>query len=129
MTRIVNPGTGELVAEVDDATPELLDTAVRRAPEAFGGWARLSYTDRGAPPHEGAGAFAWLLDRVELFVRRYVVLDDSQAAAAALWVAHSHAVDAARATPYMHISSAEPESGKTRLLEVASSSSGSRCRP
>jgi Protein of unknown function (DUF3631) len=35
-----------------------------------------------------------------------------------LWQAHTHAVDAANVTPYLHVRSAEPESGKTRLLEV-----------
>jgi hypothetical protein len=47
-----------------------------------------------------------------------VVLTDDQGAAVALWVAHTHAFDAAIATPYLWISSAEMESGKTRLLEV-----------
>jgi hypothetical protein len=36
----------------------------------------------------------------------------------ALWVVHSHAVDAADCTPYLSITSAEKRSGKTRLLEV-----------
>jgi hypothetical protein len=58
------------------------------------------------------------LDDVVAFVRRYVVLTAAQAAAAALWVAHTHAFAAAEATPYLAISSAEPISGKTRLLEV-----------
>jgi Protein of unknown function (DUF3631) len=60
-----------------------------------------------------------LLDAVELFLRRFVVLTDAQAAAAALWVAHSWAIAAAHATAYLHVTSAEPECGKTRLLEVA----------
>ena len=59
-----------------------------------------------------------LLDALELFVRRFVVLDEAQAAAVALWVAHSWAIEAARATPYVWVTSAEPECGKTRLLEV-----------
>ncbi len=59
-----------------------------------------------------------LLDLVELFIRRYVVLDEAQATAASLWTAHAHAVEAAHATPYLFVTSAEPESGKTRLLEV-----------
>lgn len=59
-----------------------------------------------------------LLDVVELFVRRFCVIDDAQAAAVTLWAAHTHAIDAAMATPYLYASSAEPESGKTRLLEA-----------
>jgi hypothetical protein len=58
------------------------------------------------------------LHQVEKFIRRFVVLTDDQATAVALWVAHTHAFAAAIATPYLCISSAEMESGKTRLLEV-----------
>lgn len=61
---------------------------------------------------------AALLDDVRAFIRRYVVLDDAQADAVALWAAHTHALDAAEATPYLVITSAEKRSGKTRLLEV-----------
>lgn len=59
-----------------------------------------------------------LLDQVELFIRRYVILDEAQAVAAALWTAHTHAIEAAYATAYLFITSPEPECGKTRLLEV-----------
>jgi hypothetical protein len=58
------------------------------------------------------------LSQVEAFVRQFVVLSDDQAAAVVLWAAHTHAFEAATATPYLSISSAEMESGKTRLLEV-----------
>jgi hypothetical protein len=59
-----------------------------------------------------------LLSALAAFVRRYVVLSDAQLTAVALWVVHTHAFDAADATPYLSITSAEKESGKTRLLEV-----------
>jgi Protein of unknown function (DUF3631) len=59
-----------------------------------------------------------LLDAVEVFVRRFVVVDEVQATAASLWVAYTWAIEAAHATPYLFVCSAEPESGKTRLLEV-----------
>jgi hypothetical protein len=58
------------------------------------------------------------LDQAEIYIRRFVVLSDDQAAAAVLWAAHTHAFRAASATPYLSVSSAEMESGKTRLLEV-----------
>jgi Protein of unknown function (DUF3631) len=61
---------------------------------------------------------AGLLDAVELFLRRFVVVDDAQAAAMTLWVLHTHAIEAAYATPYLYAYSAEPESGKTRMLEA-----------
>jgi Protein of unknown function (DUF3631) len=41
-----------------------------------------------------------------------------QATAVVLWAAHTWAIEAAHATPYLYATSAEPESGKTRLLEV-----------
>lgn len=61
---------------------------------------------------------AELLDALAAWVRRYVVLTDTQAAAVALWIVHTHAIEAADSTPYLHVSSAEKRSGKTRLLEV-----------
>jgi uncharacterized protein DUF3631 len=66
-----------------------------------------------APPQLDA-----LLTDAELFVRRFVVLNEEQVTAVVLWTAHTWAVAAAHATPYLHATSAEPESGKTRLLEV-----------
>ncbi len=59
-----------------------------------------------------------LLDELAAFVRRFVVITDAQAAVIALWIVHTHALDAAEATPYLSITSPEKESGKTRLLEV-----------
>ena len=60
-----------------------------------------------------------ILDDVVHFVRRFVVLSENQADALALWIAHTHAFEAADATPYLTVTSAEKRSGKTRLLEVA----------
>jgi Protein of unknown function (DUF3631) len=63
-------------------------------------------------------ALAAQLEAVEHYLRRYVVLGDDQAAVIALWVLHTWAIDAAHSTPYLAISSAEKQSGKTRLLET-----------
>jgi Protein of unknown function (DUF3631) len=52
------------------------------------------------------------------FLRRFVVLSDVQADAVALWLAHTHAVDAAEATPYLVVTSPVKQCGKTRLIEV-----------
>ena len=60
-----------------------------------------------------------LLDEVEKFYRRFVVMTDAQHAAVALWTLHTHAVDAAEATPYIHTSSPTKKAGKSRLLDVA----------
>jgi len=62
--------------------------------------------------------FADVLADVEAFIRRYVVVTDAQATVLAVWVAHTHAIDAAETTPYLAVTSAEKRSGKTRLLEV-----------
>jgi hypothetical protein len=59
-----------------------------------------------------------ILDDLLALVRRFVSLSLSQARVIALWIAHTHAIDAADATPYLAITSAEKQCGKTRLLEV-----------
>lgn len=61
---------------------------------------------------------AQLLDRVAAYIRRFVALSDLQARVAAVWVVHTHAVDGSDSTPYLAITSAEKQSGKSRLLEV-----------
>lgn len=58
------------------------------------------------------------LDSIRSFIRRFVFLSEHQARVAAAWVLHAHTVEAAEATPYLAISSAEKQSGKTTLLEV-----------
>jgi hypothetical protein len=66
----------------------------------------------------GRRSLAALLTTVESYIRRFVVLTDHQALAITLWTAHTHAIDAADCTPYLHIGSATKRAGKTRLLEV-----------
>jgi Protein of unknown function (DUF3631) len=61
---------------------------------------------------------AELLDDTRAFLRRFLVADESSFVAGTLWVAHTHAFDAADASPRLSIRSAEVESGKTRWLEV-----------
>lgn len=63
-------------------------------------------------------SIAETLDAVRVLIARYVVMTSAQFDAVALWVAHSHAIAAAAATPYLAITSAEKRSGKTRLLEI-----------
>ena len=60
-----------------------------------------------------------LLDDLRTFITRFVILPSEEAAdLMALWALHTHAIDAAHATPYLRITSATPECGKTLLLEV-----------
>jgi hypothetical protein len=61
---------------------------------------------------------ALVLDDAVRFTRRFVVLSAIQADASALWDAHTHAIEAADATAYYAVTSAEKRSGKSRLLEV-----------
>jgi hypothetical protein len=65
-----------------------------------------------------ASMLASLLDDLAAFVRRFVVVSPAQATAISLWVAHTHAFDAADASPYLAVTSAEKRSGKSRLFEV-----------
>jgi hypothetical protein len=61
-----------------------------------------------------------VLDDVAAYLARFVVFPTSAARdAVALWVAHTHAATAFFTTPRLAVISAEKESGKTRLLEVA----------
>lgn len=59
-----------------------------------------------------------LLSSIEDFIRRYVATGDAERAALTLWVAHTHAFEAAECTPYLQVTSPEKQSGKTRLLET-----------
>ena len=88
-------------------------------PEERGSGPRVIYRwpNRTAPPAPSRN-LARVLDDVARYTRRYVVLSDSQTRACALWVAHCHAFAVAEATPYLNVTSAVKQSGKTRLLEV-----------
>lgn len=67
-----------------------------------------------------AAQVAELLEDVARFYRRFLVFQtEHEPVASALWVLHCWTFEAADCTPYMIISSAEPESGKSRFLEVS----------
>jgi hypothetical protein len=68
-----------------------------------------------------------VLWEAEAYLRRFVVLTDYQAIAVVLWLAHVFAFDAASTTLYLHVSSAVPRCGKSRLLEVLEAVLGPRC--
>jgi hypothetical protein len=62
---------------------------------------------------------AELLDTIGDFIERFQVLPSPEVRdLLSLWVLHTHAFSAAWATPYLRITSAAPESGKTQLLEI-----------
>jgi hypothetical protein len=61
-----------------------------------------------------------VLDDVAAFVARFSVFPSEHCAPTlALWCAHTHAVEQFYVTPRLVLDSAEPGSGKTRVLEVA----------
>lgn len=59
-----------------------------------------------------------LLDVLVKLVRGYVVMSSTQANTVALWIAHTHALDAFETTPFLAVNSPEKRCGKTRLLDV-----------
>jgi len=65
----------------------------------------------------GSGGAA-VLNGLVAFVRRYIAMSREQASAAALWVAHTHALEAAEVTPYLAVTSAEKRCGKSHLFEL-----------
>lgn len=59
------------------------------------------------------------LCEVEAFIRRFVSYPSEAARIAhVLWIAHTHAMDAAESTPRIAFLSPEPGSGKSRALEI-----------
>jgi hypothetical protein len=61
------------------------------------------------------------LDLVENYLRRFVIYPSEHALTAhVLWIAHTHLMDHWESTPRLAFMSPEPESGKTRALEVTS---------
>lgn len=61
---------------------------------------------------------AVLLDDIAEMIGRFVACSQSARDAAALFVVHTHAFAAADCSPRFVLSSAEPQSGKTRFLEI-----------
>lgn len=59
-----------------------------------------------------------LLEDLKLAIRRFVVVSSEQLLTLALWVLHTHALEASNRTPYLHIRSATPRCGKSRLFDV-----------
>jgi hypothetical protein len=65
-------------------------------------------------PVDGAVLFAQVAEAI----RRYVVVRADALVAIVLWVFHTHALEATGRTPYLHIRSATPRCGKSRLFDV-----------
>ena len=59
-----------------------------------------------------------LLGLVENLLQRYVVMGEHERVAVVLWVAHTHAVEAADITPYVAVTSAVMRAGKSNLMTL-----------
>ena len=60
-----------------------------------------------------------ILARIEEFLNTYVAFPKpEQATVCAIWILHTYMFDNAYATPYLYVNSAEPQCGKTRLIET-----------
>jgi len=81
--------------------------------------AALTLTNADIGAFDGAGAEAAVLDDICRFYSKFMKMSESQIIVFTLWTVHTHAISAADATPYMAISSAEKQSGKTVLMEAA----------
>ncbi len=104
---------GIRAATLDDQVKKLRASA--GGPSEAGGTAVL-FTDPEPWPHPVAGAE--LLNEIAVTVRRFMVLPDRVADAAALWTLHAWAHDSFRVSPVLAISSPEKRCGKTTLLTI-----------
>jgi Protein of unknown function (DUF3631) len=97
----------DLIAVLEAATPYLMPVAQVLEPTAY-------------PPQSQfvAPNTAAVLEALIRFMVRFLVLTDDQVLTVALWVMHCHTFEAAETTPYLSITSAVKQSGKTRVLEV-----------
>lgn len=99
-------------ATADPSYPAGADASDRDGLDASGVDARR------VPPLEDVPGHV-LLDQVAAFVARYVAFPDPYCLPAViLWAAHTWAADAFYTTPRLVLDSAEPGSGKTRVLEL-----------
>jgi hypothetical protein len=64
-------------------------------------------------------SLADVLDEIEATIMRYIIFpSEHEPVALALWVPHTHALEAAWFSPYVHLTSPDRESAKSRSLEV-----------
>jgi hypothetical protein len=81
-------------------------------------YARIFAEFAREPQQIAPGDGTALLDCVSAYIRRYVSASESQLTVLALWAVHTHLISEIVCTPYLAITSAEKQSGKTRLLDV-----------
>jgi putative DNA primase/helicase len=104
-------------ARLVKAPAALVDAALAvGAPVVEEDAATLVLADPELWPHpvDGAG----LLDEIVSVLRRFLVLPEGCAETVALWVVHSHSINAADISPILAITSPEKRCGKTLLLDI-----------
>lgn len=97
--------------------PTTDDELITRGREAARRWSvsKAAESAAVADPVDGGQ----LLNDIEAFINRYVVFPTAHhSVAVALWAAHCWVVEAFYVTPRLILDSAEPGSGKTRVLEL-----------
>ncbi|MEQ1824082.1 MAG: DUF3631 domain-containing protein [Fimbriimonadaceae bacterium] len=108
------------VTNARDCLPPLGNGEVAKIAKSIGGYPSVE-ADRvnEIGRREGAESLAEALSAVEAFLSRFVVLPSvHDGVAITLWTAHTYCVDQADTSPYLSVSSAEKQCGKTRLLDV-----------
>jgi hypothetical protein len=90
----------------------------KRRPEAALGSTMSSLPDWASadPPAPENGA--QLLADIRRFVARFVVAPAPALDVIPVWIVHAHAIEAADASPYLHVTGPELRCGKSRLLAV-----------
>lgn len=105
-------GSARLRCHTDDCDEASIMSALAVVPKVAADDAETALQPEAIP------ALGDLIEAVEQTLRRFVVMTAAQFVAIALWVIHTHTFAAADASPYISISSAEKQSGKSRLFEV-----------
>ncbi len=80
--------------------------------------AQACATKAAEQPTSSPMELATLLNGVGSFIGSFLVLGPEQVDALALWIMMTHSIEAFDIVGYINITSAEKQSGKTRLLEV-----------
>ena len=105
-------------------TADELRRIITDAPEWSAAVEKIVNDSEEPPPHtNGTGTVGIagdrLLDAVETYLSRFVAYPSADALVAhVLWIAHAHRMDVWESTPRIAFLSPEPNSGKTRALEV-----------
>ena len=94
-----------------------LDDEVKRRRAELNANSEVGFLQEPEPWPEPVNAHV-LLDELVETIKAYVILPDDAASAAALWLVHAHAHDAASISPILAVESPEKRCGKTTLVQL-----------